>query len=107
MSVMAEISSWKRALDKLNPGVFGIPYDPTPREPVTRRADKTQPGSSPAPESRTCLAAAPLATIVPVPENRHTEAEDKATRIDPHLPACPRMAYASPGQETSKEDAPG
>lgn len=37
--------------------------------------------------------------IVPGPANYYTEAENKATRIDPHLPARPCMAYASPGQE--------
>jgi hypothetical protein len=51
------------------------------------------------------------ATIVPVPANRDIEAENDAIRVEPHvlphLPGRPRMAYASPGQESRKEDAPG
>jgi hypothetical protein len=46
-------------------------------------------------------------TIMPVPVNRGTQAVNEATRLDPHLPACPQMAYASPGQESRKEGASG
>jgi hypothetical protein len=38
---------------------------------------------------------------------RTANTEYKAARIDLHLPARLRMAYASPGQKTRKEGAPG
>ena len=46
-------------------------------------------------------------TIMPVPVNRDTGTENEAIQLDPHLPARSRMAYASPGQESRKEGAPG